>query len=861
MREIALKLSALFLFLTIVIGTFAEISQPKEDKDGYIPKGEYNTCETRDLMPTYSEVLYSADAEVINSTWQNDGFSYSNGAFTTGNYNENQQFFASSPSFSLPIQRLGTHIYLRLDSEIDSESWYDVAYIKVVNLRTGESFTVYANHGIRARAIEYIDLGYFHGNEIRLDFSFSSDSSFHGKGWSIYEAAIVGDKLLSTSTPKLKSRIKAMNSSSEDNKMQEPGGGVSENGGIDVSSIYKGIKIQLISVNFKNGNEGTIGFTMTDSSTNEYYKLKTIDSSHFKVKVGGKEVPICGQVQENQHNNVDAVIALDCSGSMYAANNNLKNTIPGLLNALSQFSSNLAPVRFGADTNDVLIKDNFEFGQFISSKTYSANKFIQPASNLGNTELYYYNLIRIANYPKDYTFGSQKVIIMIGDESANYGNDIDLERNKISESVVVNQLKIKNFQTIIINKESNSSEFSDICLKTYGKYINLNNGNFDKNDVINTISNSLNARYYIDFCLSDTSFACLDTTNVSLEFNYENSQADSKLSLVEFAPVIYRSAETISYSDSGWKKCGDSLIVSFAVYNKCGNDTVQSAVVYYAFNNDSVFAAKAVNLTSNDTLSANIFIPDSVSKIDYRISVQMKNSRFIATSPQVTNTMGDTWIIPVCCDSSCEEQPRVTSVNWNCDSTIVATTGNTNDGIKVYFMYNNGYRENLEPTQYTYVPVEMTRHSDSVYMCKLPDDIIENHIAYFIYMTDTIKGMKYWYGYDESSVENMEINWSDSCNGLCGSFSLTSNPITSYSDTISFNLIEGGEIKFLLTDEHGNKICEIKKDLNKGRVQLSLRKDVFNDLDYKTIDPLKPYILTISTGKEVLMTYIYFSRL
>ena len=35
MREIALKLSALFLFLTIVIGTFAEISQPKEDKDGY----------------------------------------------------------------------------------------------------------------------------------------------------------------------------------------------------------------------------------------------------------------------------------------------------------------------------------------------------------------------------------------------------------------------------------------------------------------------------------------------------------------------------------------------------------------------------------------------------------------------------------------------------------------------------------------------------------------------------------------------------------------------------------------------------------------------------------------------------------
>ena len=457
---------------------------------------------------------------------------------------------------------------------------------------------------------------------------------------------------------------------------------------------------------------------------------------------------------------------------------------------------------------------------------------------------------------------------MIGDEDASGSNGTDCNGNQLTQEFIAQNLRTKSFQTYIVNKGNYMSDFSEICKKTYGLFVKATNDlsinnqlTFDRNTIINHVTQSLNARYYIDFCLSDNSFNCLDTTNVSLEFNYKNGAADSTLSLVEFAPSINRIKETISLSDTGWRSCNDSLPITFAVSNKCGNDIVQSAVVYYAFNNDSVFAAKAVNLTSNDTLSANIFIPDSVSKIDYRISVQMKNSRFIATSPQVTNTMGDTWIIPVCCDSSCEEQPRVTSVNWNCDSTIVATTGNTNDGIKVYFMYNNGYRENLKPAQYTYVPVEMTRHSDSVYMCKLPDDIIENHIAYFIYMTDTIKGMKYWYGYDESSVENMEINWSDSCNGLCGSFSLTSNPITSYSDTISFNLIEGGEIKFLLTDEHGNKICEIKKDLNKGRVQLSLRKDVFNDLDYKTIDPLKPYILTISTGKEVLMTYIYFSRL
>lgn len=869
MREIALKLSALFLFLTIVIGTFAEISQPKEDKDGYIPKGEYNTCETRDLMPTYSEVLYSADAEVINSTWQNDGFSYSNGAFTIGNYNENQQFFASSPSFSLPIQRLGTHIYLRLDSEIDSESWYDVAYIKVVNLRTGESFIVYANHGIRARAIEYIDLGYFHGNEIRLDFSFSSDSSFHGKGWSIYEAAIVGDKLLSTSTPKLKSRIKAMNSSSEDNKMQEPGGGVSENGGIDVSSIYKGIKIQLISVNFKNGNEGTIGFTMTDAATNEYYQPSTIDSSHFKVKVGGKEVSICGQVQENQHNNVDVVYAVDCSGTMKSMQQTLSDNIRDLTKKFEEkFSAKYGAFLFGGTDTDC----NYD----VRPLTLANNFYLTPNAD-GLTERYYDVLDSITKHPFLWV-NAQKIIVMIGDEDASGSNGTDCNGNQLTQEFIAQNLRTKSFQTYIVNKGNYMSDFSEICKKTYGLFVKATNDlsinnqlTFDRNTIINHLTQSLNARYYIDFCLSDTSFACLDTTNVSLEFNYENSQADSKLSLVEFAPVIYRSAETISYSDSGWKKCGDSLIVSFAVYNKCGNDIVQSAVVYYAFNNDSVFAAKAVNLTSNDTLSANIFIPDSVSKIDYRISVQMKNSRFIATSPQVTNTMGDTWTIPVCCGNNCNPLPSVLDVAWNCDSEIQVNVINAQnvESLQVYFLYNNEYKENVSAAQYTYVPLQLTSSVDSenkrIYSAPIPDEIQNKHIVYHVYMTDG--NYKMWYGNGNETNKDMEVDIAN-CNLLCENFRLSANPITTSSDSVIFTLKKQTTIKFVLTDNQGNLI--MKKEINEKNfkekqenveIKLSLLNEVFVGLNRKKLDPLNPYILTITDGKKAVMTYIYISRL
>jgi hypothetical protein len=44
-------------------------------------------------------------------------------------------------------------------------------------------------------------------------------------------------------------------------------------------------------------------------------------------------------------------------------------------------------------------------------------------------------------------------------------------------------------------------------------------------------------------------------------------------------------------------------------------------------------------------------------------------------------------------------------------------------------------------------------------------------------------------------------------------------------------------------------------------IKLSLLNEVFVGLNRKKLDPLNPYILTITDGKKAVMTYIYISRL
>lgn len=118
-------------------------------------------------------------------------------------------------------------------------------------------------------------------------------------------------------------------------------------------------------------------------------------------------------------------------------------------------------------------------------------------------------------------------------------------------------------------------------------------------------------------------------------------------------------------------------------------------------------------------------------------------------------------------------------------------------------------------------------------------------------------------------VDNLLKQWfvvRTDCEPMCGSFSLSSNPVTSKSDTLGFNVGYKCDIRFALLDRKGNPIPGLSGRLKKTRTYEAgsysepLSK-IFPGLFRMGLDPLTPYLLVVSNGNEVFMTYVYISRL
>ena len=348
---------------------------------------------------------------------------------------------------------------------------------------------------------------------------------------------------------------------------------------------------------------------------------------------------------------------------------------------------------------------------------------------------------------------------------------------------------------------------------------------------------------------------------------------DSTKTNIEYMPLITRDSTTIAYDEHGYH-CGNDIRIAFGVSNYCKNDQVDTARVIFSVNGgisfDTIIAQKMDSLyvayIQQDS------IPEGTRKIDYRISVQMQNGRFIATSPQVTNTMGDTWTIPVCCDSDsvgCVAMPKVTDVSWNCDSTILVKVANVDpaDSINVFFMYNNGYKDGILAAQYTYVPVEMTDFTEQegewIYSMKIPDDVVNQHLAYFVYIVGK-NGLKSWYGNGNETMHDAEFTL-DCEPDFCGSLQLSLNPIRQDSCVLSFTLLKDRKVHFKIFHadgtplKFGNESLSIDRDCVAGENKYNMN-DLFSNIFNMGINPREPLVISVSTGNHVAMAYFYVSR-
>lgn len=825
------------------------------DGENIFPKGEYVHVSTTTKQVSYSETLYEADAAIINDTWQNNGFRLEDEAFTTGVYGTNQSFRAISPSFGLPLQREGTRIYIKIDSKLHSESYNDEACLRMRNTKTGESYTLYSASGIGERATEYIDISHYSGYTVQLELSFTSDSTYNGDGWSIYSVSIVGDHLFQNRNLRNLPSSLRMTRDFDGNsiKRNEP-----------KNSYLQNMRVDIIDVTPKDEYRGTVSFTLTDTVdiTRKFIPLENISANDFLIKVAGKEANICSALRGSQNDKLDVIYAVDCSGSMLSMQVLLDSVDKRLTKGIDgEFDALFAEVTFGEYWDGCY---GWEWFDFDFSSLFS----LQYRDDKGGQELYYHVLNEITKHDfKRHRMDAQKAIIMIGDEACNGGNQKDCNENDLSQDSVAQNLRTEGYQTIIINRKNYDGYFNTITQKTKGKYVGAKGSTlgFGVDSVVQFLVSNLKYRYFLDYCL-DTTYRCDTIIDVSLKIK-DTDVMDSTQTNIEYMPIITRDSATIAYDEHGYH-CGNDILIAFRVSNYCKNDQVDTARVIFSVNGgisfDTIIAQKMDSLyvayIQQDS------IPDGTRKIDYRISVQMQNGRFIATSPQVTNTVGDTWTIPVCCSDNCIPLPSVMNVTWNCNSVIQVAVRNAQnlDNLQVYFLYNNEFKENVSAAQYTYVPLQLTNYTDNgdkrVYSAAVPDDIQNKHIVYHIYMTDG--NYKMWYGNGNETNKDMEVDV-ENCNPLCENFRLSSNPITSSSDSVCFTLKKQTMIKFVLTDDQGKLIRqkEIMETQENVEIKHSLLKEVFDDLNPRDLDPLKPYILTITDGKKAVMTYLYVSRL
>ena len=212
-------------------------------------------------------------------------------------------------------------------------------------------------------------------------------------------------------------------------------------------------------------------------------------------------------------------------------------------------------------------------------------------------------------------------------------------------------------------------------------------------------------------------------------------------------------------------------------------------------------------------------------------------------------------------------------VNITAGTGVTTITGvkvknvNPADSINVFFMYNNGYKEGTLAAQYTYVPVGMTDFTEQegewIYSMKIPDDVVNQHLAYFVYIVDK-NGLKSWYGNGNETMHDAEFTL-DCEPDFCSSLQLSLNPIRSDSCVLSFNLLKERQVSFKIfhTDgtplKNGNRPLSTDRNCVAGENKYNMN-DLFSNIFNMGINPREPLVISVSTGNHVAMAYFYVSR-
>lgn len=813
-----------------------------------VQKGAFRPASVYQRSVSEKSVLYQADASQMAERWKSNDFYFDGKSYKTGRYKSNANLCAESEEVDLSNVRQGSSLLLMLQGAFETESYYDRIEV-LASLDGGKTYkTIYARTGVSQGEIaDYATIGEYAGKKVKFKLNLRADDSVQGEGWSLGSFAVISEDLMNQS--KSAAALRAL-SAPDDNFVL-----CSELGSINI-----------IDVQWSDQKSGVVAFTLKDKN-GKFLTSDQIAESDLKLKVNGNSVD-CKTIDRGVNNrSVDVVYMIDNSGSMSPKQSLVHKSLPRLVEEIGDtYDALFALYRFGFSATCPFLMEGEDGAQLMRGKSKQFSDIWSHNEATGYYEGYYAGMIDVASQQLNYRRMSQKILIMMGDETALFEKDdtngVDCDGNIKVESDALEALKNAGFQTFVLQEMTYENEYRDIVEQTDGCFCNVNDT--DYRPIMDKIAEKLKGRIYLEFCLQNA----ISCQNQGFPVNLEVCGSSSEtITTVDFPGEIRRSAETMALDKTGVTS-KSAVEIAFEVEDVCKE--IESVEVNYCYIDDAKdIIRKNVTIPANG-FSYSVTIPDGLvnpNKIEYNIRVNYTDGIIAASSPISNNIYDYTWTIPV----KDAESPIISDVEWTgavkvaCGEKTVTATVEDPDGFiaddengdkKVYIFYDD------------YIPgkandfvnrKQMTLNAAGKYTATLEAKIgSAQGFVYFIYAEDN-DGLKGWFGNEQEYHTNLyeEIPLSDkeepiSVVNSCTTNYMSGDLLLAYYKGCNGALVEVGRNEISSSVEY--EIYLAIDNLNQPDIQNGLRTTdsvyivLRRDDYYVILDTLESYLDYLDGG-------------
>lgn len=503
-----------------------------------------------------------------------------------GNYENNANGWMISPTFILPDA--ADHLYLRYEEWLKLESDYDFGKVKISTDEGSSWIELYSSTGTTDWREMILDLSAYKGKSINIGFNLSSDSTIVAAGWFIDNVSVYY-----TIKGPLDASLQSFSSQ-------------------NFPLIYMNVNVQSFGADL----------TTLNQSNFSVYENNVLQSNLFEVTPpnagGGQRV-------------ADIVFLMDNSGSMGDEQAAIRNNMIAFVNQLvaSDVNFSLGLCRFGQSSNsgNPFLEDN---GQLTTNATYFKDVVWMRNNVSGGREPGYYAITQSAS-GFNFRPGSQKIFIILTDETPNQGGATQQQAIDACLNNSINLYALTNYESAALNQ---------VATATGGRFYNITDSFLN---ILNDISQSIGSNYLIRY--SSSVDACNGVLrNVNVVVNHNGHQANVATSYMPCQSIsVQRTNATIALHNTAWAE-NSTLPIGVTVTD---NFEPYANSVKLFYKRTSAFTYQSVNMvnTSPSVWTANIPTSSVLSPgVDYYITAS--DGQNTVSSPS-TNPVGSPYQIAV----------------------------------------------------------------------------------------------------------------------------------------------------------------------------------------------------------------------